>query len=563
MAACCIEKASREDILSRMKGLGIEEVFYRLLTSGGTSLKKLVRYIGKEYAAVSCGTGDEPVDFLTNAFATAFIERYEKGYWTNTKEEDYYKEAGIDHSSLRETQEIIFYRDENLMGSLKYASTIPAYLFFRTVFTNDILSGGKKLSIDAIHALNRLVLIDCDTWPNPNDWNEVFEYDADMAKLAVTRLAARRAMLENSEGAFLESATYTPEGVAYIKFMKSIENYQDLCSITRGIYLLYLMNDRVIKSTAYQELVMFIIREFPKIIGDNDKIDMFDDLRKSTVVYDPMMVIENGQRFDYLSAIMGDYTGSGIFERILINGKLIKAIMEQTGLEEKQARDLAIVAATANAVALSPSLVYQDPFAGFEENTRLHQEIEDCHKKMESLSAAFDKEKGAHAQEKKQLAEKARDAERRATMLEKKLAELESVHACEKKALQDKLMEMEETISDIADNSGSEDSGPDEIPFPYRTEKKVVIVGGFDAFHGELQKLLPDIQIVQATRRNADLTPVARADLVCFQVNYCGHPQYYAAVKAVRSGNTPHLHLRNANAAICARQIVAMLEKQK
>lgn len=122
---------------------------------------------------------------------------------------------------------------------------------------------------------------------------------------------------------------------------------------------------------------------------------------------------------------------------------------------------------------------------------------------------------------------------------------------------------MKETISDIADNSSAEDVDAENIPFPYHTEKKVVIVGGFDVFHGELQKLLPGIQIVQATRRNTDLTPIIRADLVCFQVNYCGHPQYYAAVKAVRNGNTPHLHLGNANAATCARQIVAMLEKQK
>lgn len=563
MAACCIEKASREDILSRMKSLGIEKEFYRLSTSGGISLKKLVRHIGKEYAAVSHGTGEEPLNFLTDAFATAFIAGYEVGYWPVIKEEEYYEKANIDHSSLKETKEIELYRDEKYMGNLKYASTFPAYLFLRTVFSNDIFDGGKKLSLQAIRTLNRVILVDGGTGPEPDDWHDMFEQDIEAAKLAVTRIAARKAMLENSEGAFLESATYTPEGVAYIKFMKSIENYQDICSITRGIYLLYLMNDRIIKSTAYQELVMFIIREFPRIIGGNDKIGMFDDLRKSTVVYDPMMVIDNGRGVDYLSNIIGEYIGSGIFERILINSKLVKAIMEQTGLEKKQAKDLAIVAATVNAVMIPPSLVYLDASAGSEENTYLRKEIEDCHKRIENFVNAIDKEKRSHAQEKKQLSEKTRDAERRASMLEKKLAELEDAHEREKKALQDKLAEMEETITDIADNSDSEDTAADDIPFPYRTEKKVVIVGGFDVFHGELQKLLPDIQIVQATRRNADLTPIIRADLVCFQVNYCGHPQYYAAVKVVRNGNTPHLHLRNANAAICARQIVAMLEKQE
>lgn len=562
MAACCIENASKKDILSRMKSLGIEKEFYRLLTSGGTSLRKLVRHISEEYAKVNRGYGEEVLDFLTESFATAFIEGYEYDYWPNINEQSYYKEAGIDHGSLRETRGIAWYRDKKRIGNLRYTVTIPAYLFIRTVFSNDILRGGKKLSMRAIHTLNRLVLSDGGLGLEPDDRSELFEYDMDAARLAVARIAARKAMLENSEGAFLESSKYTPAGVAFFKFMKSTKGYQDLCSITCGAYLLYLKNDSTINSIAYQELVTFIIKAFPRIIGDGDKIDLLDDSHKSTVVYDPMMVIDPGRRMDYLSSIMGDYTDFGIFERILINNKLVKSIMEQTGFERKQARDLAIVAATVKTITPIP-LIYTHQTDDSEENTRLHEEIEDCHVKIESLEVALEKEEDARAQEKKQLAEKARDAERRVSMAEKKLAEMKAAHENEKKALQDRLAEMEETISDIADNSSTGDVGTEDIPFPYRTEKKVVVVGGFDVFHGELQKLLPDIQIVQATRRNADLTPIVRADLVCFQVNYCGHPQYYAAVKAVRNGNTPHLHLRNANAAICARQIVAMLEKQK
>ena len=99
-----------------------------------------------------------------------------------------------------------------------------------------------------------------------------------------------------------------------------------------------------------------------------------------------------------------------------------------------------------------------------------------------------------------------------------------------------------------------------EVKFPYYFNQRVLLFGGHDAFRANLQKLLPDIRFMQSTDGTMDVTPIRSADLLCLQPNKCNHPHYWSAVSTAKTYNVPCLHLRYANAELCAKAIVECLE---
>lgn len=99
-----------------------------------------------------------------------------------------------------------------------------------------------------------------------------------------------------------------------------------------------------------------------------------------------------------------------------------------------------------------------------------------------------------------------------------------------------------------------------DVKFPYFTNKRIVLFGGHDTFRAALQKLLPDIRLMQPTELSMDVSPIRNADLLCLQPNKCNHPQYWNAVSTAKTNDVPCIHLRYANAELCARAIVEKLE---
>lgn len=101
------------------------------------------------------------------------------------------------------------------------------------------------------------------------------------------------------------------------------------------------------------------------------------------------------------------------------------------------------------------------------------------------------------------------------------------------------------------------------IEYPYYfNDYKITLFGGFDVFHRELRKYLPDIRIVDLASK-IDTTPIKNSDLVFIQTNKTNHGNYWTIVNACKSAGVKHFHLNYASAKKCAEIIVTEIEKIK
>ncbi|MCC8152721.1 MAG: DUF5082 domain-containing protein [Lachnospiraceae bacterium] len=101
---------------------------------------------------------------------------------------------------------------------------------------------------------------------------------------------------------------------------------------------------------------------------------------------------------------------------------------------------------------------------------------------------------------------------------------------------------------------------PETVEYPWRTSLKVVLYGGFEIFHRELLKLLPDVRIVE-TGSHIDVNPIRNADIVFLQINKTDHSGYYTVCDACKSSGVPYIHLNYASAKRCAGVMVEEIKK--
>ena len=137
----------------------------------------------------------------------------------------------------------------------------------------------------------------------------------------------------------------------------------------------------------------------------------------------------------------------------------------------------------------------------------------------------------------------------------------------------EKIEKLESTIEQLESISEADIAGTDsvnddvasenipEYEYPYHTDKKIILFGGFDSFKNELQKLIPNIRIIPAGRNNIDQMPFRTADMIFVQTNYCGHSRYWTIKDVAAKYNVPLYHLENAGAKCCADYIVQRIEK--
>lgn len=105
-----------------------------------------------------------------------------------------------------------------------------------------------------------------------------------------------------------------------------------------------------------------------------------------------------------------------------------------------------------------------------------------------------------------------------------------------------------------------EPAEPETVEYPWRTSFKVVLYGGFEIFHRELMKLLPDVRIVE-TGSHIDINPIRNADIVFLQINKTDHSGYYTVCDACKSSGVPYIHLNYASAKRCAGVMVEEIKK--
>lgn len=104
-----------------------------------------------------------------------------------------------------------------------------------------------------------------------------------------------------------------------------------------------------------------------------------------------------------------------------------------------------------------------------------------------------------------------------------------------------------------------DDTDTETFEFPYVTDKKLVLYGGFEHFQKDIQKYFPDIRVVEMSA-HIDLTPIRNADYVFIQYNKTSHSAYWTVCDACRNSNTPYYHLNYGGVKRCAAEMVQKLE---
>lgn len=94
-----------------------------------------------------------------------------------------------------------------------------------------------------------------------------------------------------------------------------------------------------------------------------------------------------------------------------------------------------------------------------------------------------------------------------------------------------------------------------DIVYPYKVKKKIVVFGGHDAWLKVIRSMLEGVRFI-----DADMLPntgiIKNADTVWLQTNYMSHSGFYKIINTVRTYNVPIRYFRYNSAEKCAEQIV-------
>ncbi|MCC8150831.1 MAG: hypothetical protein LIO96_05115, partial [Lachnospiraceae bacterium] len=123
----------------------------------------------------------------------------------------------------------------------------------------------------------------------------------------------------------------------------------------------------------------------------------------------------------------------------------------------------------------------------------------------------------------------------------------------------------EDASGETAEEDAREKTGTaaaDAVQYPYRTNLRVVLYGGFEEFHRKLLKYLPDVRVVSPSA-HIDINPFRNADIVFLQINKTDHSGYWTVCDACKSSGVPYLHLNYASAKRCAEMMVDQIRKME
>ncbi len=271
-----------------------------------------------------------------------------------------------------------------------------------------------------------------------------------------------------------------------------------------------------------------------------------------------------------IASVLARYSGHAVPDELYLRKSYLN-LFRNAGYSERRSRDFAVI------MAVLDSLVFMDTnFLTLEKQTLFPEAAEEAPPAPEPLVSA--QASGTHdsgddelleAQEREKKAlEEARQARKDLRQAQKEnqacrheISELR--RELEKlKGEKSSQRETREEASEEHDTGESPEKSAREvtITFPYRTDKKIVVYGGFDVFHQELLKCLPDVRIMPPAA-HLDLTPVKTADMVFLQTNKTDHASYYAVRDSCKASGTPCFHLNYAGAKRCAEVIVRTIER--
>lgn len=256
------------------------------------------------------------------------------------------------------------------------------------------------------------------------------------------------------------------------------------------------------------------------------------------------------------AALLASYTGFPFYDNFTYSKSLEDWFVDH-GVSREKAHDYAIIGAAISSARTTDVMTDDACHSG--ECKPESVDVSAYEEQIASLTA----EKEKLEEQVKMLQQKLNKSERQLRMANYELNKRQDTNSLNEQVqmLTWKNQELTDALESITAAVAEEPVEPqNDVKFPYFTNKRIVLFGGHDTFRAALQKLLPDIRLMQPTELSMDVSPIRNADLLCLQPNKCNHPQYWNAVSTAKTNDVPCIHLRYANAELCARAIVEKLE---
>ncbi len=282
-----------------------------------------------------------------------------------------------------------------------------------------------------------------------------------------------------------------------------------------------------------------------------------------------------------VSAALARYSGHAVASSLFLRKSYI-SIFRASGYSERRARDFAVILATLERiVSMNDFGLSAEKLKYFPEEPEVSERTQAADRETAaegtlspkgetSDSAASGAETPDPDSEIEAILRSGKEAEKSL----KRAARENQEYRHEIASLQREIEKLKEELSDLRNSPGhteippngtEQNDAPDasvqqEITFPYKTDLKVVVYGGFDVFHQELLKYLPDLRILPPAS-HLDLTPLKTADIVFLQTNKTNHAGYYMARDTCKNAGIPCFYLNYASAERCAEEIVRQIQK--
>ncbi|MCD8104768.1 MAG: hypothetical protein LUF35_07170 [Lachnospiraceae bacterium] len=251
-----------------------------------------------------------------------------------------------------------------------------------------------------------------------------------------------------------------------------------------------------------------------------------------------------------VTAVISRFAGRPFEAPLYIRKSLIKKFKEN-GCSDRKARDYAVIIATL--VQVNLLCEEDDPFAS-EYPKPGETKVEEPSEK--TLDARLEKEIAARQEAEHAL----RQAQKENQVCRHEISMLQR----EIDRLRNRLAENEKGREKNGDGGEEEEAAgkaaAETVQYPYRTKLRVVLYGGFDVFHRELLKLLPDVRVVEISA-HIDVNPIRNADIVFLQINKTDHSGYWTVCDACKNSQVPYIHLNYASAKRCAGVMVEEIKK--
>ncbi|MCD8154659.1 MAG: hypothetical protein LUF78_08250 [Clostridiales bacterium] len=191
-----------------------------------------------------------------------------------------------------------------------------------------------------------------------------------------------------------------------------------------------------------------------------------------------------------LAAALSKYAGRTVWPNLFIRKSYIK-LFKDAGFSDRRARDFALVLATLASVDRCESANFELPYGKLydfiEEERAAEEKVEE--NKEETQPQSADLKINELEQDLKQSRKANQTCRHEIGVLEREVERLK------------RLLEEKDRMAE-KENVVVEDDAEEAVPvvqfkFPYHTKLKVVVYGGFEVFHRELLKLIPDVRVIE------------------------------------------------------------------